>query len=597
MRVGELIQGLNVRFAGAGSAGESDVRICDITEDSRTVMPGSMFVARKGLKADGRTFVAQAARAGAVAILSDDPTLAASLTDAPHPVVLLIAADLDLAIAQVAERFFGEPSASLNMIGVTGTNGKTTITFLMHQMLNHLGVRTGLIGTVSIDDGVEMAPASMTTPPALELSRTLARMLEAGCACAVMEVSSHALHQRRVGALRFRTGVFTNLTGDHLDYHVTMDQYAAAKAMLFDALPADGAAIVNLGDSWHSRMVQGCKARIRRCRLLNSSRDDASRPLEVIGGTAPESLYTARIVQAGATSTDVEFAGGALSGDGPRVVRLPLVGEFNVVNALQALAGLHSTFGPNAPEATRGPIRFTLDQLLDALSRVHAPPGRLEPVTRDDESLSVLVDYAHTDDALKTVLSSVRGAMQGRRAALAKSMGIDPARLPGGSLGQLWCVFGCGGDRDRTKRPRMGRVASELADQIVITSDNPRTEDPASIIREVEGGVPEASRQSVMIEPDREKAIRMAIRLAKPGDTVLIAGKGHEDYQIFADPHTPGKTITRHFDDREIARIALEARGIQARPCGAAHAEIKPEVPLDEVALLASRDWKPPVDE
>lgn len=549
MRIVDLVAGLEITGGEASAlAGDPrlDARVCDVTEDSRTVMPGSLFIARRGIKSDGRAFVKQAIDAGAVAVLSDDPALPAPQGSG---VVMLVATDLEGAIAQIAERFYGEPSSKLALIGVTGTNGKTTITFLMHQMLNALGVRCGLIGTVVIDDGVETAPASMTTPPALELSRTLARMLEAGCKAAVMEVSSHALHQRRVGALRFRAGVFTNLTGDHLDFHKTMDNYAAAKAMLFAMLPERGVAVLNISDAWHSRMVQDCPARRLRCRQIG-----VGEALPVTGGTAPETVLTARVVGAGPASTDIEIAGGALAAyGGPRRVCIPLVGDFNVINALQGFAALWGVFGPD------GSAQLSADQLVQALARVHAPPGRLEPVSHPDAPLCVLVDYAHTDDALKTVLSTVRGAMD-------RARDHRPDRAAGGTApGQLWCVFGCGGDRDRTKRPRMGKVAAELADQVVITSDNPRTEDPEAIIREVQSGVPDLAHDRVAVEADRDRAIRMAIRSAKPGDTIVIAGKGHEDYQIFADPAKPGATITRHFDDREVAREALLARGIAVR--------------------------------
>lgn len=581
MRVGDLIQGLKVRCV----TGVGDARICDMTEDSRTVMPGSLFVARRGLKSDGRQFAQAAAAAGAVAILSDDPELRVSGGHGHEAPVLLVADDLELAIAQLAERFYGQPSANLKVIGVTGTNGKTTITFLMHQMLNRLGIRTGLVGTVVIDDGVEVAPAQMTTPPAMEVSRTMARMLDAGCKAAVMEVSSHSLHQRRVGALKFAAGVFTNLTGDHLDYHGTMDNYAAAKAMLFEMLGAEAAAVVNIGDASHTRMVRDAKARVLRCRV------ETPGSLPITGGHSPETVFTARVVGAGTSSTDVLLSGGGFGGQdaqarGGTVVRLPLVGDFNVINALEALVTLYAVFGPTAKGGTG---ELTLEQLLGALAEVHAPPGRLEPVTHEGESISVFVDYAHTDDALRTVLSTLRQAMQRQRETLAKSMGVEVARIPAGAVGQLWCVFGCGGDRDRTKRPRMGRIAAELADQVVITSDNPRTERPDAIIAEVQAGVPAEHARKVQVDADRERAIRLAIRSAKPGDTIIIAGKGHEDYQIFADPAKPGSTITRHFDDREVARSALEARGI--RPRSASAVEVKSVTDTeDEVSAIASSD-------
>ncbi|MCC6322129.1 MAG: UDP-N-acetylmuramoyl-L-alanyl-D-glutamate--2,6-diaminopimelate ligase [Phycisphaerales bacterium] len=540
MRLGDLIHGLDVRLAGLGAA-LGDLRICDLTEDSRTAMPGSLFIARKGEKSDGTKFIGAAIEAGAAAVLVDDASVRLpALPKGHHEVALLVTGDILLASAQMAERFYGSPSSRLIMIGVTGTKGKTTTAYLIHQILNALGVRTGMIGTVCIDDGVEVAPASLTTPPALEVSCTLGRMVEAGCAACVMEVSSHALHQRRVGAaggVEFRAGMFTNLTGDHLDYHGTMEEYAAAKAMLFAGLPTaedGGVAVVNIMDPAHSGMVKGCRARVLRCSI--------DKPLAVRGGgTAPETLCTAKVLREGADWTEVEFVGPW----GHHACRVPLAGEFNVMNALQAAAVVHGVFGGT------GEDDFSFAIIAEALARCGAPPGRMEPVTAEGAEITVLVDYAHTDDALKNVLTTVRGTM-------ARGCG-------GGGKGELWCVFGCGGDRDRTKRPRMGKVASELADRIVITSDNPRTESADGIIAEVLSGVAAESQPRVKVEADRERAIGLAVKGAKAGDVVVIAGKGHETYQILPDPRRAGGTVTREFDDREVARMALRARGVAVR--------------------------------
>lgn len=543
MRLGDLFEHLGIAPI---LPIDHDLRVCDLTEDSRTVLPGSLFIARRGEKSDGRRFVDDAARAGAIAVLSEDPHLVV-----PPGVchVLAPTGELNRVVAHIAERFYGHASSKLSVIGVTGTNGKTTTTFLIHQMLNALGIRCGLIGTVVIDDGVETAPATWTTPPALEISRTFARMLDSGCKAAVMEVSSHALHQQRVGAVRFVAGVFTNLTGDHLDYHKTMEGYADAKAMLFEMLPAGavssdgqrsgGCAIVNIQDPAHSRMVRDTRARIVRCAIDG--------PLPIRGGTAPESLITVSVESADTSGTAIELRGAF----GVRRVRLPLVGAFNVMNALQAFASVVEVFGPGTQAG------LSVDQIAGALASTAAPPGRLEPVSREAEvagerdPISVFVDYAHTDDALRTVLTVVRDALNRPHAS-------------GKGQGRLWCVFGCGGDRDRTKRPRMGQVASELADRVVITSDNPRTEDAMSIIREVQGGVVARSIEQVVVEPDRERAIRLALFQAQAGDAVVIAGKGHEDYQILPNPDKPGTTITRPFDDRQIARRALEERAARS---------------------------------
>lgn len=545
MRLGDLIHGLDVRIKG-GSAASADVRVCDLTEDSRTAMPGSLFIARRGEMSDGTKFIGAAIEAGAAAVLVDDDSATPPpLPKGHHGVALLVTGDIRLASAQLAERFYGSPSSRLVMIGVTGTKGKTTTAYLVHQVLNGLGIRTGMIGTVCIDDGVEVAPAMLTTPPALEVSCTLARMVEAGCAACVMEVSSHALHQRRVGApggVEFCAGVFTNLSGDHLDYHKTMEEYAAAKAMLFAGLPEaedGGVAVVNVMDPWHTGMVKDCRARVLGCSI--------DEPQEVRGGgTAPETLRTAKIIASGPDWTEVEFVGPW----GRQPCRVPLAGRFNVMNALLAAAVVHGLFGGT------GEDELSFGIIAEALARCAAPPGRMEPVTAPDAPMTVLVDYAHTDDALKNVLGTVRESMR---------------RVEGGSAGgELWCVFGCGGDRDRTKRPRMGKVAAELADRVIITSDNPRTESAEGIIGEILAGIAAEHQPRVSVEADRERAIGLAIAKARPGDVVVIAGKGHETCQILPDPSRAGATVTRDFDDREVARKALRARGIGVREAGAA---------------------------
>ena len=532
MLVGDLISGFPITPGTPAAHAMRAVRICDVTEDSRTVQPGSLFIARRGEKNDGRQFVPAAVKAGAVAILTDDPGLAVPKVHTGHDsVAILRTTDLPLATAQIGERFYGEPSSKLAVLGVTGTNGKTTTTFLIHQMLNLLGVRCGLMGTVHIDDGTEVAPAALTTAPALEISRTLARMHEAGCAAAVLEVSSHALHQRRVGAITFAGAAFTNLTGDHLDYHKTMDEYAAAKAMLFESLAPQAAAVVNAGDPAHARMIRDCKARVVRC--LPTMKAEVPREALAPG----ECRATIRAM--GHSHTDVLLAGSW----GVNEVRLPLVGAFNVMNALQAAALIHATLGS-------GGVSFA--DIARVLAKVKAPPGRLEPVTAPSAEIAVFVDYAHSDDALRTVLTTTREAMSGA-----------PGTEKGG--GELWCVFGCGGDRDRSKRPRMGKVAAALSDFVIVTSDNPRTEQARAIIGEIIDGIPAEAQVRVRIEPDREAAIQMAIGAAPAGSVIVIAGKGHEDYQILPDPARPGQTVSRHFDDREVARGALKKRGVKVR--------------------------------
>ncbi len=429
--------------------------------------------------------------------------------------------------ALLAERFHREPTSKLHLVGVTGTKGKTTTTWILHQLLNDAGQRCGLIGTVCIDDGSELTPATLTTPPAMELSRTLAHMLDCGCRAAAMEVSSHALEQRRAAGLHFRIGIFTNLEHDHLDYHGTMDQYAGAKAKLFEMLPLEsrgGLAIVNAMDPFARRMVRDCHARVLGCAVTPDAERQAHEPQR-----SPAHMHAdcrAVILNQDATGSDVEMTGPW----GQWSLRLPLVGAHNVMNAMQAAAAaLEMGMAPS--EIQRG------------LSRVKAPPGRMEPVTSTTAPFAVYVDYAHTEDSLRKVLRVARELVS-----------------QDSSGGRLLVIFGCGGDRDRAKRPRMGAAAAELADAVWVTSDNPRTEQPEAIIEEVLAGVPPSSRPRITVQPDRQRAIHSAIAAARSQDFVIIAGKGHEDYQILPDGH--GGTVKRHFDDREVARQALADRGI-----------------------------------
>ena len=514
--------------AGAATAGSR--RITDITEDSRSVMPGSLFIARKGEKSDGRVFIKAAVAAGAAAVLVDAGPLPADAQAAVAQAgrsgtLVLTSTDVPLATALLAERFYGQPSAKLKLIGATGTNGKTTTTFLIHQLLNKVHIRCGLMGTVLIDDGVETAPAQLTTAPALEISRTLARMHESGCRACSFEVSSHALDQRRVGALTIQAGVFSNLTHDHLDYHKTMENYAAAKARLFAMLPSaaeGGVAVMNADDPWHKRMLQDCKARVVRCSM--KSRHDAAQPA---------ADWSARIVALTLSGMDVEFTPPT---GRPVRVHLPLIGEFNVMNAMQAAAVASACY----------PDHLTAQAAAEALSHVHAPPGRLQPVTGPKDTAAAFVDYAHTDDALSRVLTVLRNALVGS-----------------GSGGRLLCVFGCGGDRDTTKRPKMARVAATLADKAFATSDNPRSENPEAILDQVVAGVPVDRRSAVVRITDRAEAIRLAVADLHAGDILVVAGKGHEDYQIVADGR--GGTVKKKFDDRDEVRKAMAARKVGLR--------------------------------
>ncbi len=529
MRLGELISGTG---AEPLTEGWESVRICDITEDSRTAVPGSLFVARAGLKADGRKYIDDALRAGAVAVLTDDASgIGAGQGALPGAAAvpgwepahggghgdwapaIIRAVDLPAMSGLLAERFYGRPSGRLDTIAVTGTNGKSTITFLVWKILNGVGTRCGLIGTVITDDGREVAASSMTTPPAIEVSRLLGSMVEGGCTAAVMEASSHALDQKRVDAVELDVAVFTNLTGDHLDYHKTMEAYAAAKSRLLALLPASGLAVVNADDPWHEKIARGCRAPVLRCRVAAEDR-------------APGAGCASACVQASGT----DGMRLVLAGPWGRIeASVPLIGRYNVMNVLQAVACCHA-IGVGAEDIAR------------VLPGIGAPPGRLERVSvKGVAGPKVYVDYAHSDDSLRNVLTAVRGAMR-----------EDPA------AGRLWVVFGCGGDKDRTKRPRMGLAAAELADEVVVTSDNPRSEHPGVIVKEVLAGIPASLRSKVEVHVEREQAIAAAVLKAAENDIVVIAGKGHETEQIRMD--SGGQMVTLHFDDREHAAARLRGR-------------------------------------
>lgn len=508
MNLEELISGIDVRCVTQG-VDLSAVRICDLTEDSRTAVPGSLFIARVGTRSDGNRFINPAIQCGCVAVLSDREDIDLEMQS---KLVVLVSDDVKLVGAQLAERFYGHPARSLICAGITGTNGKTTIAHLAHQLIEAVGVRCGLIGTVEIDDGRERARASMTTPPAVELSRTLATMHEHGCKAVVMEVSSHALDQGRTGAIEFDIAAFTNLTGDHLDYHHTIEHYQHSKAKLFAQLKPDGLAAININDGASESMIQACPpgAQIVRCATGESVR--------VLNETI-EGMRIQLETPAGMINTCV-----------------PIFGSYNAMNILQAtLIAQHVLTLAGISQADQ-------KQELEAeLEHLVLPAGRLEHAESELDDLTVLVDFAHTDDALSSALGAIR------------------AVLPAGS--GLCCVFGCGGDRDQTKRPRMGAVAAKLADTIVITSDNPRTEPPNQIINQINAGIEPSDQHKVNVQSDRSRAISYAIANANPGDVIIIAGKGHETQQI--SPDGSGGTRSVHFDDREHAKLALRERRLR----------------------------------
>ncbi|MFM9959481.1 MAG: UDP-N-acetylmuramoyl-L-alanyl-D-glutamate--2,6-diaminopimelate ligase [Phycisphaerales bacterium] len=541
MKLGALIDGLGLTVhGGAATTDASAVRVCDITEDSRTALPGSLFIARSGTKTDGRKFIAAALDAGAEVVLADSPPDAALLREHPGT-VFLTTADVPRVAAILAERYYGNPTSRLKLMGVTGTNGKTTVAHCVHRLLNATKRKCGLIGTVQIDDGSEVSEAVMTTPPACELSATFAHMLEAGCVAAAIEVSSHSLHQHRTTALNYACAVFTNLTGDHLDYHGTMEHYAAAKATLFELLPPTATAIVNVDDPWHQRMLQDCRAKVLRCSLRGAGGEE-----QHTGGPPVPPFTVDCRVEAG----EPTFAGTRVRYLGPWgafEINLSMVGRHNLMNTLQAVA---AAWAMGAAGAGAGGV--PLDELARAATLMEAPPGRLERVAAPErggasDDFAVFVDYAHTDDALANVLRAARPLVRT------------------GSM--LRVVFGCGGDRDRTKRPRMARTCCELADHVTITSDNPRTEKPSAIIDEILTGVPAKERSRVDIHADRRQAIFHAVGLCRAGDVLVIAGKGHETYQLLPDGPPGGGAgsggIRRiDFDDRIVAREALRTQAV-----------------------------------
>ena len=458
----------------------TDAPVTFITADSRAVKPGCVFVCVKGVHFDGHTAAAKAQADGAVLIVAErDLGLKNQI----------IVPDTRAALTKLCDNYYGNPTKKLRLIGVTGTNGKTTTTFLIRSILEKLGRRVGLIGTVkNVVGGVE-TDASLTTPESWDLFRLFAEMVEAGDEFCVMEVSSQALAQQRVYGLRFEAAVFSNLTQDHLDYHGTFEAYAAAKAKLF--AQAD-LCVMNLDDAHAMRMLA----------------DSDGRPV-TYGVTSGNVDY--RAVDITYRPTGVSYTLETPAGAENAQVGIP--GEFTVYNSMAAAVTLIE-------------MGFDKAQVLYALSRAPGVKGRIE-VVPTDTPYTVIIDYAHSPDGLSNIIRSIRKIAKKR----------------------IITVFGCGGDRDRTKRPLMGAVVGELADVAVVTSDNPRTEDPDAIVRDILPGVRDKQAE-VHVEVDRTKAIALAMRLAEPGDIIILAGKGHETYQIVG-------TTKNHYDEREIVRDIL----------------------------------------
>ncbi|HEX8523646.1 MAG TPA: UDP-N-acetylmuramoyl-L-alanyl-D-glutamate--2,6-diaminopimelate ligase [Tepidisphaeraceae bacterium] len=469
-------------------AGIPDVEVSGICEDSRRVCAGSLFVARAGTKTDGARFIADAAARGAVAVVTNQ-----KVAGSPLPQIVL--PDPAKAASVLANLFHRSPGSQMYVFGMTGTNGKTTSAYIVRHLLSKFGMRCGMIGTVEIDDGRNRREAEMTTPAACDIAEMLGTMRDRGCRAAVMETSSHALDQGRVAGVPFSGAAFTNLTGEHLDYHGTMEKYAAAKAQLFAQLDPEAVAVINDDSKYADRMIQDCPSRIIRF------------------GTSKRADYRARDVEISSDGTRFQL----ITPDGKADVHMQLIGRHNIENVLAAAALVGEV------------CAMSVNQIALALRDATGAPGRLEPV-RAGQPFSVLVDYAHTDDALENVLSALRPLTKGR----------------------LRVLFGCGGDRDRTKRPRMAKVAEKYADAIYVTSDNPRTERPQIIIDEILTGFGRAGKM-LRVETDRRLAIEQALMDAEAGDVVLLAGKGHEKYQILG-------TEKHHFDDVEEATRVLNRK-------------------------------------
>ena len=482
-------------------SGSSDREITSLTHDSRQAEPGALFVAlpsvtpgRKGdAAAGGANFILEAVEKGAAAVITSGDL------EVPRATVVRVE-DSRIALSAAAAPFYGHPSLQLQTAGVTGTNGKTTVAFLLKHLLDVAERPCGLIGTVRYVIGPRELPAARTTPEADDVQRLLREMRDVNCRAAVMEVSSHALAQDRVRDIEFDAAIFTNLTQDHLDYHETMEAYFAAKSRLFEQLAAQkhkrGTAVINLDDRYGRRLLDEFGPRVNT----------------ITYGQSSNAMF-----RAGDLRTDLHGTQYSLHAGGKSyLVRLPLFGPFNVYNSLAALAAM---------EALGHDVRKSVDALKDAPQ----VPGRLEMVP-GPKSFRVFVDYAHTPDALENVLRTLRA--------------LQPSRLV--------TVFGCGGDRDRAKRGPMGRAAEELSDWCIVTSDNPRSEDPEEICGQITGALRGQNHEVIL---DRRAAIRRAVAMAESGDIVLIAGKGHEDYQEFAGRKVP-------FDDVAEAASAIRGRAV-----------------------------------
>ena len=479
MKLSELLKNVNPQAI----VGDAGIDVTGVKIDSRQVSSGSLFVAVRGTQVDGHQFISKAVEQGAKVVMCE--SLPDSLADGVTYVQVTSTED---AVGPVATQFYGDPTSKLKLVGVTGTNGKTTIATLLYNMFRKFGHKCGLLSTVCNYIEEEAIPATHTTPDPIELNELLGRMADAGCEYVFMECSSHAIAQKRIGGLKFAGGLFTNLTRDHLDYHKTVENYRDAKKAFFDGLGKDAFAITNADDKNGMFMVQNTKADVK----TYSIRQMAD--------------FRARIVEC-------HFEGMYLEIDG-REVGVQFIGKFNVSNLL-CVYGAAVMLGKQPEE------------ILVAMSTLKSVNGRLDPI-RSPEGYTAVVDYAHTPDALENVLNAIHEVMEGKQ-------------------GKIITVCGAGGNRDKGKRPLMAQEAVKQSDRVIITSDNPRFEEPQDIINDMLAGLDQKQMKKVVSIVDRKEAIRTACMMAEKGDVILIAGKGHEDYQEI-------KGVKHHFDDREVVR-------------------------------------------
>ena len=460
--------------------GNTDIEISGVNIDSRKIRKGHLFVAMRGTQVDGHKFIDKALESGAKAILCEEFP-----QDKKDGICYILVDSTEDAVGKVATLFYGDPSKHLKLVGVTGTNGKTTIATLLYNMFRKFGYKVGLLSTVCnyIDD--KAVPADHTTPDPIELNELLSEMVKAGCEYAFMECSSHAIHQKRIGGLRFTGGIFTNLTRDHLNYHKTFENYRNAKKAFFDGLPKTAFAITNADDRNGMVMVQNTKATIKTY------------------STCQMADFRARIIE-------MHFAGMYLDIDGHEV-GVQFIGKFNVSNLLAVYAAARML--GKQPE-----------EILVAMSTLHSVSGRLEPIQSPD-GYTAIVDYAHTPDALENVLNAIHEVLNGK--------------------GKVITVCGAGGNRDKGKRPLMAQEAVRQSDRVIITSDNPRFEEPQDIINDMVAGLNKDEMKKVITITDRKEAIKTACMMAQKGDVILVAGKGHENYQEI-------KGVKHHFDDKEV---------------------------------------------